>query len=158
LGILTIGDLARIPESDLIYRFGKHGEEMARHARGVDDRPIVTERETKSISQEITFSRDVQDAARLKKVIEEQAENIARQLQKEELEATTIKLKLRWPDFTTLSRQATLSQPFKDAGLIAETAWRLLEKVWKPGKAIRLLGIGVSGLGSHPKQLGLWEN
>ncbi len=157
LGILTIGDLAQVPESDLVHRFGKHGEEMSRHARGLDDRPIVTERETKSISQEITFSRDVRDPARLRAVIVEQAESIARQLQKEDLEATTIKLKLRWPDFTTLSRQTTLSQPFKEAGVIAETAWRLLEKVWKPDQAIRLLGVGVSGLGTHPKQLGLWE-
>jgi DNA polymerase IV len=161
LGISTISDLAQAAESELVRRFGKHGEDMSRHARGLDDRPIVTERETKSISQEITFSRDVRDAARLRAVIEEQAESIARQLQNESLEATTIKLKLRWPDFTTLTRQTTLSQPFNDAVLIAQTAWRLLEKVWQPGKAIRLLGIGVSGLGSqprsHPQQLGLWE-
>ena len=157
LGVLTIGDLAQVPESELLHRFGKHGEEMAHHARGIDDRPIVTERETKSISQEITFSRDVHDPARLRAVIEEQAESIARQLHEEALEATTIKLKLRWPDFTTLSRQTTLSQPFKEADFISQVAWHLLEKVWQPGQPIRLLGIGVSGLGSHPRQLGLWE-
>jgi DNA polymerase-4 len=157
MGVTTIGELALLPEVEVVRRFGKHGEEMARHARGLDDRPIVTERETKSISQEITFSRDVRDPARLRTVIEEQAKSIARQLQQEALEATTIKLKLRWPDFTTLSRQITFSQPFKEAGFIAQTAWHLLEKVWKPGQPIRLLGVGVSGLGSHPKQLGLWE-
>lgn len=158
MGITTIGALAQVPETELARRFGKNGEEMSRHARGLDDRPIVTEHETKSISQEITFSRDVTDPSRLRAVIHEQSESIAHQLQKETLEATTIKLKLRWPDFSTLSRQTTLSQPFSDAPLIAQTAWRLLEKVWQPGKPIRLLGVGVSGLGTHPHQLSLWQN
>lgn len=157
MALTTIGALAQVPEAELIRQFGKHGEEMARHARGLDDRPIVTERETKSISQEITFSRDVHDPARLRAVIVEQAESIAHQLQKEDLEATTVKLKLRWPDFSTVSRQTTLTQPFADADFIAQTAWHLLEKVWHPGQPIRLLGIGVSGLENHPKQLVLWR-
>jgi DNA polymerase-4 len=158
LGVQTIGDLAQLSVPDLARTFGKHGEDMARHARGEDDRPIVTDRETKSISQEITFSRDVSDPHRLRAVIVEQAESIARQLAKENLSATTIKLKLRWPDFNTLTRQTTFSQPFTDAALIAQTAWHLLEKVWQPGQPIRLLGVGVTGLNSHSQQLSLWEN
>lgn len=158
MGVKTIGDLAQVPVPDLIRAFGKNGEDMARHARGVDDRPLVTARETKSISQEITFSRDVTDPNRLRAVITEQAESIAHQLAKENLSATTIKLKLRWPDFSTLTRQTTFSQPFTDAPLIAQTAWHLLEKVWRPGQAIRLLGVGVTGLSTPPQQLGLWES
>ena len=61
LGIHTIGDIARWPEAELVRLFGENGREMARHARGQDDRPVVTEREIKSISQEVTFSRDVRD-------------------------------------------------------------------------------------------------
>ncbi|MCB9135101.1 MAG: DNA polymerase IV [Anaerolineales bacterium] len=158
MGVKTIGDLARVPELDLLRAFGKNGEEMAHHARGLDNRPIVTERETKSISQEITFSRDVSDPSRLRAVILEQAESISHQLATENLSATTVKLKLRWPDFSTLTRQTTFRQPITDAALIAQTAWHLLEKVWHPGQAIRLLGVGVSGLDDYPKQLGLWEH
>lgn len=162
MGILTIGDLARVSSAELRL-FGKHGEEMSRQAQGMDDSPIVTERETKSFSQEETFARDVGDASRLRALVEEQAASLARQLQTQNLTATTIKLKIRWPDFTTLTRQATLSQTFDDAALIAQTAWRLFEKIWQPGKRVRLLGVGVSGLVSaesqiaHPRQLALWE-
>ncbi|HEX2995542.1 MAG TPA: DNA polymerase IV, partial [Anaerolineales bacterium] len=61
LGIYTIGDIAKWPESELIRMFGENGRDLAKHSRGIDDRPIVTEHETKSISQEITYSRDVRD-------------------------------------------------------------------------------------------------
>ena len=163
MGVLTIGDLARVPSAELSRLFGKHGEEMSRQAQGMDDSPIVTERETKSFSQEETFARDVGDPARLRALVEEQAASLARQLQTHNLMATTIKLKIRWPDFTTLTRQATLSQTFDDPALIAQTAWQLFEKIWQPGKRVRLLGVGVSGLGStnrqttRPRQLALWE-
>ncbi len=111
LGIHTIGDIAKWPEAEMIRLFGENGRELSRHARGIDDRPIVTERETKSISQEETFARDVRDDKSLEKTLREQAAEVARQLRKNNLAGTTIKLKLRWPDFTTLTRQSTLSQP-----------------------------------------------
>jgi DNA polymerase-4 len=162
LDITTIGDLAQASPDELARLLGKHGEDMARRAQGVDDSPIVTEREAKSFSQEETFARDVGDPARLQALIDEQAVSLARQLQKNELTATTVKLKIRWPDFTTLTRQVTSAPGFDSAERIAEIAWMLLEKIWEPGKRVRLLGVGVSGFTSHgevkehPKQLGLW--
>jgi len=72
LGIHTIGDIAKWPESEMIRLFGENGRELSRHAKGIDDRPIMTERETKSISQEETFARDVRDDKSLEKKVREQ--------------------------------------------------------------------------------------
>jgi DNA polymerase IV len=157
LGIHTIGDIARWPEADLARRFGENGRDLARHARGQDERPIVTEHETKSISQEITFSRDVSDDKALEKTLRELALDVGRSLRKNDLAGKTIKLKLRWPDFTTLSRQTTLPQPTDNDDEIIQTALKLLHSVRKPRQAVRLIGVGVSGLGAPIRQLGLWD-
>jgi DNA polymerase-4 len=156
LGIHTIGDIARWPEEELIRLFGENGREMAKHARGQDDRPVVTERETKSISQEVTFSRDVRDDQSLEKTLLEMSDEVGRRLRKNNLAGTTIKLKIRWPDFTTLTRQVTLPNTTNQGSEIAETALGLLRKVRKSGQAVRLIGVGVSGLGEPMRQLQLW--
>lgn len=155
LGIHTIGDIVRWPERDLVRRFGKHGQELSRQARGLDDRPVVTEHERKSISQETTFVRDVTDAALLRRTLLEQAEDVAAALRRRRLMAATVKLKIRWADFTTLTRQTTLPQPTDDAPTIHATACALLERVWD-GQAVRLIGVGMSGL-SEARQLSLWD-
>lgn len=156
LGIHTIGDIARWPESDLVRRFGKNGLDLARHARGLDDRPIETERERKSISQETTFVRDVADAAMLRKTLAEQGEDVAATLRRQQLMGVTVKLKIRWSDFTTLTRQTTLSAPTDDGALIVATANTLLDKVWE-GQPVRLIGVGIGGLSDDTRQLSLWE-
>ena len=157
LGIHTIGDIAKWPEGEMIRLFGENGRELSRHAKGIDDRPIVTERETKSISQEETFVRDVRDDKSLEKTLREQAAEVARQLRKNNLAGTTIKLKIRWPDFTTLTRQMTLSQPTDQSEEISKVALDLMRAVRKSGQAVRLIGVGVSGLGPPIRQLSLWD-
>ena len=157
LGIHTIGDIAKWPEGEMIRLFGENGRELSRHARGIDDRPIVTERETKSISQEETFARDVRDDKSLEKTLKEQAAEVARQLRNNNLAGTTIKLKIRWPDFTTLTRQSTLSQPTNQSEEISKVALDLMRTVRKSGQAVRLIGVGVSGLGPPIRQLSLWD-
>ena len=163
LGIQTIGDLARRSEVDLIQRFGKHGLEMSLHARGIDASPIVTVRAVKSISQETTFTRDVRDETELRYTLLNQAGEVARLLQKKQLRGITVKIKLRWPDFTTLTRQTTLSRSTDQAETLYRTAEQLFDKVWRPGKAVRLLGVGVSGLVEggdcyrNSGQLELWQ-
>jgi DNA polymerase IV len=157
LGIHTIGDIARWPEVELVRLFGESGRDMARHAKGLDDRPVVTEREIKSISQEITFSRDIRDDKSLEKTLVELSAEVGRRLRRNELAGTTVKLKIRWPDFTTLTRQVTLPSTTDQDQEIAETALKLLQKVRKPGQAVRLIGVGVSGLGRPMRQLELWE-
>jgi DNA polymerase IV len=157
LGIHTIGDIAKWPENELIRLFGENGRDLARHAKGIDNRPIETERETKSISQEITFSRDVRDDKVLEKTLREQSAEVARQLRKNELAGSTIKLKIRWPDFTTLTRQTTFHHRTDQEEDIAKAALDLLKSVRKPNQAVRLIGVGVSGLGQPIRQLGLWD-
>jgi len=157
IGIRTIGDLAEHSEIDLMRRFGKNGYELAQRAKGIDNAPIVTEHEAKSISQEVTYPKDVSDEIHLRQTIERQSDHIASQLQKQGLTARTVKIKLRWPDFTTLTRQTTLSQPTNEGPTIAKTALKLFRGVWKRRRAVRLLGVGVSGLDSPPRQIGLWD-
>ncbi len=157
LGIHTIGEIAAWPAADLARRFGQHGEDLARRARGIDDRPIVTERAAKSISQETTFAHDLTDQNTLEHTLREQAAEIAQKLRRDDLVGTTVKLKIRWPDFTTPTRQLTLAQPTDDADQIAESALRLFQQIWSGEQAVRLIGVGVSGLGAPPRQLSLWD-
>ena len=155
-GIHTIGDLAHRPEADMVRWFGENGREMAEHARGMDHRPVSTEHEVKSISQEITFARDVRDDKLLADTLRAQSAQVGRQLRQSNLAGTTVKLKLRWPDFTTLSRQVTLAGPVDQDEEIYLTALELLKTVRAPGKAVRLIGVGVSGLAAPVRQLELW--
>ncbi len=157
LGIHTIGDIAQWPENELIRLFGENGRDLARHAKGIDNRPIVTERETKSISQEVTFSVDVRDDKVLQKTIREQASSVASQLRKNELAGSTIKLKIRWPDFMTITRQTTLGHRTDQEDEITKAALELMKSVRKPNQAVRLIGVGVSSLGQPVRQLGLWD-
>ncbi len=157
LGIHTIGDIAKWPESELIRMFGENGRDLARHSKGIDDRPITTEHETKSISQEITYSRDVRDDKILHQTLQEMSMEVAAQLRRSNLAGKTIKLKIRWPDFTTLTRQTTLSSPTDQEEEIERVALELLRSVRKPNQAVRLIGVGVTGLGQPIRQLGLWD-
>jgi len=117
----------------------------------------VTEREVKSVSQEVTFSRDVRDDESLEKTLVKLSAQVGRRLRKNNLAGSTVKLKIRWPDFTTLTRQVTLPGATDNDTEIAETALGLLRKIRKPGRAVRLIGVGVSGLGKPMRQLELWE-
>lgn len=157
LGIHTIGDIAAWPENDLAQRWGENGRDLHRRALGIDDRPISTEREAKSISQETTFSRDVRDDHELEKTLRQLAEQVGYQLRENELAGRTIKLKLRWPDFTTLTRQTTLASPTDNDGVISEAAIKLMKTVRRSNQYVRLIGVGVSGLGRPVRQLGLWD-
>jgi DNA polymerase IV len=157
LGIYTIGDLAKWPENELIRMFGENGRDLAKHSKGIDDRPVVTEHETKSISQEITYSKDVRDDAILQKTLREMSAEVGKQLRKNNLAGKTIKLKLRWPDFTTLTRQTTLTNPTDQDDEIERVALELLKAIRKPYQAVRLIGVGVTGLGQPIRQLGLWD-
>ena len=156
LGITTIGDIAAWPEKELIARFGKHGYDLARHAKGLDDRAVEPVREAKSISQETTFSRDVREIDKLRNTVREQAARVANELRRKQFIATTVKLKLRWHDFTTITRQTTFPQATDSAQHIEAAALRLLHNEWS-GQLVRLIGVGVSGLGRSARQLSLWD-
>ena len=157
LGIQTIGQLAASPDSELSHEFGKHGHDLVRRARGHDDSPIVTWHEPKSISQENTFARDVRDPEQLIRTIRSQSEQVGARLRKHRYTATTVKIKLRWPDFTTLTRQISSKAPIDQDEEIFSAALSLFNKTWESGKAVRLIGVGVSGLGETAHQLQLWD-
>jgi DNA polymerase-4 len=156
LGIHTIGELASLGETHLAALFGENGREMARHARGLDDRPVETSHETKSISQETTFSRDERDDQKLALTLRALCVEVGRSLRREHLAGVTIKLKLRWPDFTTLTRQTTLPTPTDLDDDIYAAALALLHSVREKGRPVRLIGVGVSNLGAPIRQMQLW--
>jgi DNA polymerase-4 len=155
--VRTIGDLARRSEADLVRRFGKLGRDLARRARGLDERPVETEHEAKSISQETTFARDINDAVTLQRTLRRLSEQVGRRLRRKGLRGTTVKIKLRWSDFTTLTRQLTLDQPTDLDGDIFAAAGQLFDQTWPPGKRVRLVGVGVTGFDTPAYQLSLWD-
>jgi DNA polymerase-4 len=157
MGIHTIGDLAAMPESYLARRFGINGHDLWLRAHGIDDRPIATEHAVKSISQEITFDRDVSDGARLRQTLRGMSEKVAYRLRADNLCASTVKLKLRWADFTTPTRQVSLEHPTDQDGVIYAAALGLFETLWNSGRPVRLLGVGASRLTPTAHQLGLWD-
>jgi DNA polymerase-4 len=158
LGIHTIGDITRRDEHDLIRRFGENGRDMIRHAQGIDTRPVITEHEIKSISQETTFVKDVSDERALEKTLKELSAQVGRRLRYDQLAGTTIKLKIRWSDFTTLSRQITLPTPTDQDDEIAATAIKLMRVVRDAHQTVRLIGVGVSNLQAPIRQLELFDH
>jgi DNA polymerase IV len=146
LGVRTVGDLDRITQSELVDLLGEaHGLSVYRLARADDPRPVSAERESKSVSVEDTFDRDIADPALLAALVGRLSTRVAARLGRAGLSGRTITLKVRLYDFTTLSRSLTLPAPTDDATVIKQLATRLLREVDTTG-GIRLLGVGVSGL------------
>jgi DNA polymerase-4 len=146
LGVRTVADLDRISESELIDLIGEaHGRSLFRLARADDPRPVSAERESKSVSVEDTFDRDIADPATLSALVQRLSARVAARLTESGLSGRTVTLKVRLHDFTTLSRSATLPAPTDDAKVLSRLAGRLFTEVDTSG-GIRLLGVGVSGL------------
>ena len=148
-GIETIGDLAAQQDDWFVRRFGKRAYSVKAKARGQDDEPVKTERNPKSISAETTFADDLSDPEELRRVLAKLAGNLAHQLERKEVQGKTVTVKLRLSDFTTLTRQTTLSSFINSEDVILETGWKLLAGELAPGRAFRLLGVGVSGFGEE---------
>ena len=163
LGIRRVGDLARLESSFLEQRFGAWGLALAGKAQGqdagawFDTAEIGTDTDPKSVSHEHTFITDVADPETLEATLARLAEKVALRLRRLRFHARTVHLKLRYEDFTTLTRALTLSHATNmDNELIAESR-TLYYKTWKRGAKVRLLGVGVSGLEPTEGQLSLLE-
>jgi DNA polymerase-4 len=115
-------------------------------AFGEDDRPLALDDTIKSISNEETFLRDTDDRKILKKSLLDQAEEVSARLQRKQLAAQTVQVKLRYGDFTTLTRQITVEEPITDAKEIYRLACFLLAREKLVSRPLRLLGLGVSNL------------
>ncbi|OQA22159.1 MAG: DNA polymerase IV [Chloroflexi bacterium ADurb.Bin360] len=157
LGILTIGDLARLPAADLLQHFGEHGRDLAQRACGEDDRPVMIEHEVKSVSHETTFEVDVTDGELLRRTLRHLAEGVGRRMRQTGIQGNTVRLKLRWADYTTITRQVALEEPTDLDAEISAAVVMLFDKAWSGERPVRLIGVGVSGLREPVQQLGLWE-
>lgn len=146
LGVATVADVQRLSVRELVRELGKAGgENLHALARARDDRPVEPERETKSLSAEDTFEHDVASQVVLAAVVERQASSVAERLQGSGLFARTVTVKVRWPDFSSISRSRTLNGATDHADVITRTARSLLEGLDTTG-GVRLVGVGVSGL------------
>ena len=160
LNVRTILQLRALPEKLLRQKFGQWGEHIARLARGEDERPVVPDSQAKSIGQEETFPQDIGEMERLRSVLLEQVEEVARRLRRSGLKARTVTLKIRYGDFTTLTRSATLAA----ATDVTDQLWRSAEAIlaiWasKDRRPLRLLGMTASGLqGQEGTQLSLFAD
>ena len=155
-GINTIGELADTPLATIKAKLGIYGEVLHRHASGIDERKVMPPAEAKSISRETTFAEDTRDRTRLKATLRYLSERVGSQLRQQGKEARCLILKLRYADFTTISRHRTLGQGTSSDQSIFEGGSALLEKALsRETKAVRLIGIGVSGLTEPARQLNM---
>ena len=157
INIHTIRDLAAFPEVELSLKFGKHGYDLSRRAKGIDRRGIVTQRGVKSVSNERTFREDLGKKNEVVKYINILAEKVSKRLKKKNLRGKTVQIKIRFSDFTTLTRQSSISKATNNFSTIQQIAADLLDQVWEDGRKVRLVGVGVSKLDSAAQQLGLWD-
>jgi DNA polymerase-4 len=149
MGIETVGQLAAAPVDELVRRFGATtGHWLNRAAHGIDERPIVTERDPKSISRETTFERDldaVRDRPELSELFTGLCERVADDLRRKGFATRTIGLKLRFSDFRSVTRDVTLPAPVTDAQAIRRAAGQCLKRI-ELDRRIRLLGVRAGGL------------
>lgn len=145
--INTISDLKRCSEQFLIRQFGKQGQSLYLLARGIDPRPVLPESEVKSISRETTFSTDVTDINRLKQVLANLVADVGIRLRRQELWGRTITIKLRYSDFSTITRSTTLPDPINNDDDMFTIAYDLLQRNIQK-RPMRLLGVSVSQLTS----------
>jgi DNA polymerase-4 len=162
LGVATIGDLARLPESALASVVGgerAHG--LRELARGHDDREVVPDEGLKSVGGEETFEEDLRGEAALARALLTQAGRVGRRLRAHGLRGRIVTLKVRYADFSLVTRRVTLPRPTDDDRVIFESARSQLGRI-DAGRAVRLAGVTVSGFeegpgeGDEPGQLELF--
>ncbi|MEU9183595.1 DNA polymerase IV [Streptomyces sp. NPDC048484] len=151
-GINTVGEIAVAGEDELVRLLGKaHGVALYAMALARDERPVVAERDTKSVSVEDTYDVDIHDRGRVRMEVQRLADRCVQRLRGAHLSGRTIVLKVRRFDFSTLTRSETLRGPTDDPAVVREAAARLLESVDTTG-GVRLLGVGVSGLADYTQE------
>ncbi len=157
LGVRTIGDLRAVPAGSLNARFGDFGDHLWRLARGIDDRPVRTDRDSKTISHEQTFAQNLAEPDEVRAVLSAQAEQVARRLRRAGRFARTVTVKIRFGDFETVTRSRTLDDATDRTDLIAAAARGLFD-VWAESfRSVRLIGAGVSHLTESRGQGSLFD-
>lgn len=150
LKVRTILQLRQLPLDALRQQFGSQGEHFWRLAHGWDDRPVVPDREAKSLSHETTFMEDISDAEMLCAWLLDLAEQVGRRLRSQQQQSRTVHIKVRFADFRTITRSRTLPHPSDVTQEIWTAAREMLAEVLSTGhRSVRLLGVGVSGFRSE---------
>jgi DNA polymerase-4 len=159
MGILRVGQLAAYPPERIEKKLGKFGLELLSLARGEDERPVTPDSEAKSISQEETFTPDLSCLEEMTKALLDQSERVGWELRKQNLKGCTVTVKVRYPDFTTVTRSVTLPLPTDQGIEIYQTAQKLLHKTEALQRNARLLGVGISSLlhAGDPEQLSFFD-
>ena len=147
LGVQTIGQLRRLSVERLQQHLGNAALHFWELAHGIDERPVTSEREAKSISHEKTFSSDIEEVSLLHAWLLELTEQVACRLRRQGFKARTVNLKVRYDDFHTVTRAHTLSTPTNVTEEIWQAASILFERIPSRQLRLRLLGVGVSNLG-----------
>jgi DNA polymerase-4 len=159
LGIRTIGEVAHMSPSVLKSRFGVFGEMLHCFANGMDDRKILPPGAAKSISRETTFARDTRDSIFLEATLRYLSERVGAELREQEKQAKCISMKLRYADFTTITRSKSLKQATDADQVIFGIGVELLQRAVAADKQlVRLVGIGVSNLMDQGKQMSMFDN
>jgi DNA polymerase IV len=158
-GIHTLGELRVAPDSVLRPLFGRYTQRIRERAAGIDDRPVLPDRDEKSLSAEETFERDIGDTRVLQAELTRLAELACERLRRKQLMAACIGVKIRRGDFATFTRQRAVAPPTHDGRTVANVARDLLTRWLKnaPGAKLRLLGVVLTDL-SPASQLGLFED
>jgi DNA polymerase-4 len=157
LGVRTIRDLHALPLDVLRARFDDFGGHLWNLARGLDDRPVHTDREAKSISHEHTFAQDLEDLDAVRAVLADEAEQVARRLRKHARFARTVTVKIRFGDFETVTRSATLEAATDRTDAVTNAARALFDQWARAFRPVRLIGVGVSNLTESAGQAGLFD-
>ncbi|MFQ6605689.1 MAG: DNA polymerase IV [Fidelibacterota bacterium] len=156
MGIKTVLELRNTPQEVLMNRFGKYGVLMSKWAHGIDERTLTEEHRRKSISQERTFDQDIYEEQVLLEKLRTMSNSVAETLDKKEMAAKIISVKMRYADFRTVSKQKSFQRPIWKEHDIYGTAAHLFQKNRDPDQPLRLLGVGVSGLIGREYQLTLF--
>ncbi len=149
LGIATVADLRARDLEELQRRFGKFGAALYEYARGIDERPVRTEWVRKSLGHERTYVQDLFSLEQMDAELLKLAGKTFEDLVKKSLNARTITVKVRYPDFTTLTRARSLERPFDSAPQIAAVAMALLRQTAAAERGVRLLGVTASAFESE---------
>ena len=146
MGFETIGDVAEQKKERLVKEFGKQGASLWTLANGIDGRDVLRSHYRKSISEEITFSRDTDVTDQVEQVIFLIAERLTRRMRRLELSGRTVTVKIRLEDFSTYTRSKTLTHTVDDMPAVRREATKLFRGFYDHGKKVRLIGVAVSNL------------
>jgi len=156
-GVTTLGGVARADGALLTELFGVNAERMRRLCQGIDDEPVVTLRDVKSVSNEMTFSTSITELSELAQAIEMQGAKVGRRLRRKGLKGTVVTLKLRYDDLSIRTAQAPLPHPTDNEHDFVPVARSLAGRIFEPGLSVRLVGVGISSFREGSEQMDLMD-